>query len=212
VSKRKIVWIPAVVAAAAALALIVVYLLRQGAHGEGGPPVRPPGGGAGFRRPEEGGAEGIFKTLGTVAVFVGAAAFCWFWFRKKLRSPSAIVRQLGQLLRFVHKALGWAALAAVAAHGIYFLLYKSQDAKIYSGLAAFAILLALAGYGFFINKVRNKWMRLVHRSLGVAWAPALLLHAGGSAIAAVASCLGAGALVWLLERYAPARVPAADKR
>ncbi|WP_025716507.1 hypothetical protein [Paenibacillus sp. 1-18] len=204
---KKTVWIPAVIAViVAALFVIYYYYMSSVSGGELGP--RPPKGGVSnagqMGRPPGGEGHGgngeIFKTLGTISVFLGAAAFSWFWFKKKLRSPSVLVRKAGKLLHSMHKLLGWATLILIAVHGVYFLMTKLQDHKTYSGLASFAILLALAGYGFFINKVRNKWMRTVHRSLGLLWVPVLLLHAGGSAITAVIASLAVGVLVWVLEK------------
>ncbi|WP_226002298.1 hypothetical protein [Paenibacillus sp. BJ-4] len=181
---KKTVWIPAMIAViVAALFVIYYYYMSSVSGGEG-----------------HGGNGEILKTLGTISVFLGAAAFSWFWFKKKLRSPSVLVRKAGKLLHSMHKLLGWATLILVVVHGVYFLITKLQDHKTYSGLASFAILLALAGYGFFINKVRNKWMRTVHRSLGLLWVPVLLLHAGGSAIMAVIASLTVGVLVWVLEK------------
>ncbi|MFK4302101.1 hypothetical protein ABH892_002205 [Paenibacillus sp. RC254] len=207
---KKTVWIPAIIAVTAAALLVIYYYYMSSVSG-GGPGPRPPEGGVsnlptgpvGRRPGGEGGGNGeIFKTLGTISVFLGAAAFSWFWFKKKLRSPSIWVRKAGKLLHSLHKLLGWATLILIAVHGIYFLITKLQDHKTYTGLAGFAILLAIAGYGFFINKVRNKWMRTVHRLLGLLWVPVLLLHAGGSAIMAVIASLAVGVLVWVLERMA----------
>ncbi|EHS54780.1 hypothetical protein P4H71_15580 [Paenibacillus kribbensis] len=208
---KKTVWIPAMIAVAVAALLVLYYYYMSSVSG-GGPGPRPPEGGVGnvpagqMGRPPGGGRHGgngeIFKTLGTISVFVGAAAFSWFWFKKKLRSPSMLVRKAGKLLHAMHKLLGWATLILVAVHGVYFLVTKLQDSKTYTGLACFAILLAIAGYGFFINKVRNKWMRTVHRSLGLLWVPVLLLHAGSSVIMAVIASIAVGVLVWMLEKMA----------
>ncbi|MEK5507027.1 MULTISPECIES: hypothetical protein [unclassified Paenibacillus] len=205
---KKTVWIPAIIAVTVAALLVIYYYYMPSVSG-GGPGLRPPGGevsnvaGHMGGRPGEKGGEGngeLFKTLGTISVFLGAATFSWFWFKKKLRSPSMLVRKTGKLLHSMHKLLGWATLILIAVHGIYFLITKLQDNKTYTGIAGFVILLAIAGYGFFINKVRNKWMRTVHRLLGLLWVPVLLLHAGGSAIMAVIASLAVGVLVWVLER------------
>ncbi|CAM2914380.1 hypothetical protein PASE110613_07260 [Paenibacillus sediminis] len=198
---KKTVWIPAMIAAVVAALLVTYYVytssVQGGAHGlPPGGRGRPPGG----EGREEGGE--MFTTLGTIAVFLGAATFSWFWFKKKLKSPSMLVRKAGKILYSVHKLLGSATLILIVVHGIYFLITKLHDHKIYTGLASFVILLAIVGYGFFINKVRNKWMRTVHRSLGLIWVPVLLLHAGGSAIMAAISCVAVGGLVWILERSA----------
>ncbi|AZN41554.1 hypothetical protein [Paenibacillus albus] len=208
-SKSKKVWIPACIALVAAIILVVCYYVYAPSKGEfhpripqGGNGGLPPGGGHPPERGDEGPLAGYFSTFGTIALFVGAASFSWLWFKKKRKSPSMLVRQSGKLFYSIHKLLGWATFILVAAHGIYFLFTKINDEHIYSGLAGFAILLALAGYGYFINKIRNKWMRTVHRTLGVLWVPVLWLHAGGSAFLATAATLAVGGLVYLLDKSA----------
>ncbi|QHW29431.1 hypothetical protein GZH47_00355 [Paenibacillus rhizovicinus] len=208
-SKSKKVWIPAAIALVAAVILVVCYYVyapsRGGLHSrfpQGGKGGMPPGGGQQPVRGEGGALEGYFSTFGTIALFVGAASFSWFWFKKKRKSPSMLVRQAGKLFYSLHKLLGWGTFILVAAHGIYFIFTKINDEHILSGLAGFAILLGLAGYGYFINKIRNKWMRTVHRILGVLWVPVLWLHAGGSAFLATAATLAVGGLVYLLDRSA----------
>lgn len=202
---KKTVWIPAIIAAVVAALFVAYYYYMSSSHGSGMPEgsagarnlpnggMRPHGG----ERP--GGAGGIFKTLGTISVFLGAVSFSWFWFKRKLKSPSMIVRKVGKLLHSVHKLIGWVTLIIIAVHGTYFLITKTNDNNIYTGLAGFVILLMIAGYGFFINKVRNKWMRTVHRSLGLLWVPVLLLHAGKSVILAIIVSLAVWVLVWILE-------------
>ncbi|TJY41777.1 hypothetical protein E5161_11265 [Cohnella pontilimi] len=203
---KKTVWIPAIIAAAVAAVLLAYYYYMSLSHGGG--EVRPhvPSGGAEGFRPHRGEGPGgsgeIFKTLGTIAVFLGAASFTWFWFKKRRNSRSMLVRKAGKLFYAVHKLLGWTTLIAIAVHGIYFLITKSGDNKIYTGLAGFVILLAISGYGLFIPRIRNKWMRTVHRSLGLLWVPVLILHAGGSAIAAIVANLAVCVLVQFLEKRA----------
>lgn len=209
-SKNKKVWVPAMIAIVAAVLLMAYYAYTVFSHGGGELHPRPQGGGQGSLRegmpfPPEGehdGYGGYFSTLGTIALYLGAAGFSWFWFKKKQKSPSKLVRSAGKLLHSIHKLSGWITLLLIAVHGIYFLITKLHDDKIFTGLAGLAILLTLVGYGYFINKVRNKWMRTVHRSLGIVWVPVLLLHAGGSAIVAVLACMAVGGLIWLLERSA----------
>ncbi|EFM11163.1 conserved hypothetical protein [Paenibacillus curdlanolyticus YK9] len=215
-SKNKKVWLPAIIAIVAAVLLVAYWLY---AHGGGEPRPRIgdggklQGGGPRLPRDKEEGLGDYFTTIGTVALYLGAGAFSWFWFKRKLKSPSPLVRKAGKLLYAAHKLLGWLTFAAIAVHGVYFLMTKLHDDKIYTGLAAFAILLALIGYGYLINKIRHKQMRLIHRLLGISWVPALLLHAGGSVIAATAACLAVGGLVWVLERSAgQADKPIAEER
>ncbi|RKP51599.1 hypothetical protein D7Z26_17630 [Cohnella endophytica] len=214
-SRNKKIWIPAIVVATVAVLLVAYSYYLTLSHGGQELRPRPPEGGGTGRPPQGGndGAGGYFTTLGTISLFLGAAGFSWFWFKKKLKSPSPAVRYVGKLLHSIHKFLGWTTLVLIVVHGIYFLIVKLHDEKIYTGLAGLAILLALAGYGYSINKVRNKWMRAVHRSLGIIWVPVLLLHAGGSAIMAVISALAVGGLVWVFERSAvQAKQPAGKER
>ncbi|WP_337588945.1 hypothetical protein [Gorillibacterium massiliense] len=144
--------------------------------------------------------QGLFTTAGTIAVYTAAIGFSWFWFKKKRKSPSLTVRKIGKLLYAAHKGLGWATLALGAIHGTFQLINRFGDHKIYSGLASFVLMFMIIGYGMFIPKVRNKWMRTVHRFLGVIWVPVLILHAGGSAIIATCGTLAIGGLVWVFER------------
>ncbi|MEK5643610.1 hypothetical protein BK138_00095 [Paenibacillus rhizosphaerae] len=202
--KTKKVWIPAIIAAVAAVLLLAYYFYTSSFHSNGDHLLTSPEERAlsvhshGEERPE-GGAE-IFKFLGTLAVFLGAASFSWVWFKKKMKSPSVLVRKTGKCLYGVHKLLGWITLTIVTAHGLYFLITKPDDHKIFTGLSAFTILLMIAGYGFFIKRIRNKRMRVVHRYLGILWAPLLLLHAGGSAIVAIIATLAVWAVIRMLER------------
>ncbi|WP_317983772.1 hypothetical protein [Paenibacillus spiritus] len=193
-SSSRRIWIPGMIAGLIAAVLLIAGVLHPGAGPAGGVRLPHPHGGEG--------SEEWFKRMGTAVPFLGAASFSWFWVRRKRKSPSAPVRQGARLLSKLHPFLGWAALALIAVHGTYFLLNKPGDSHIYSGLAALVLLAALAAYGVIIRKVRNKWTRSVHRSLALLWVPALLLHAGGSAVLAVAVTLAAGGLVWLLERAA----------
>ncbi|OZB95297.1 hypothetical protein [Paenibacillus sp. XY044] len=206
--KTKKVWIPAIIAAVAAVLLVTYYYYISSFHGNGDPRLTSPEGRGlivrshGEERPG-GGAE-IFKFLGTIAVFLSAASFSWIWFKKKLKSPSILVRKTGKFLHGVHKLLGWITLTIVTVHGLFFLITKPGDPKIFTGLSAFAILLMIVGYGFFMRRIRNKAMRIVHRSLGLLWVPLLLLHAGGSAVVTVMATLAVWMLIRMLERKAGA--------
>ncbi|WP_438448682.1 hypothetical protein [Gorillibacterium sp. sgz5001074] len=139
-------------------------------------------------------------TLGTAAVFLGALSFLWIRFKSLRRSESILLKKLSKLLRSVHQASGYAALALILAHGVYFLFYTSLQPGTLSGLAAFTVLAALAGYGMLMKRIRNVHMRTIHRTLSIAWIPFLLIHAGGSVIlSALLSAAICGA-AWLVER------------
>ncbi|PWV98442.1 hypothetical protein DFQ01_11877 [Paenibacillus cellulosilyticus] len=188
-SKQK-VWIPAIITIGAALVLLAYYFSLDMPHNR--PDFRGKG--------EEGGK--LFTTLGTVALYVAALAFSWLWFKKNRKSPSRFVQSVGKKLHRLHQWLGWAALAFGAAHGVYLLLTRSDDHKIWSGIASFAILLAIVGYGVFIPRIRNKWMRSVHRLLGIAWVPIGFIHAGGSMLLAAVLTIAIGVLVRVMESFA----------
>ncbi|MCZ8522633.1 MULTISPECIES: hypothetical protein [Paenibacillus] len=195
-STSKKVWIPAILIVIAGLLLVAysLYLEMNGTH------PGPSRGGGGLP-PEGGKKEGeLFEWLGTAAVVCGAVSFLWLRFKKKLRSPSEFVRTAGGLLRRLHTWMGWTALVLVGVHGVYYLVTKLQDHKIYTGLAAFLILAALAGYGWLMPRIRNVWMRKVHLLLSLVWIPLLLLHAGGSAILTVAVTAAVWVLVGFLDR------------
>lgn len=194
----KAVWIPAALMAAVSLLCIAWSLYLQGS----GKHLAPPGGAGMPPRGEREEELEPFKLLGTLAVFCGAVSFTWFRFKKKLKSPSLPVKQMGKLLHKVHKMTGWAALLLIAIHGAYYLITKFGDHRIYSGLAAFLILLAIACYGFLIRRIHSPWMRKTHFFLSLLWIPLLLLHAGGSVIAAAAAVAALSMLVPILEKRA----------
>ncbi|MEI7027540.1 hypothetical protein [Paenibacillus sp. y28] len=186
-SKNKKVWIVAVAVMGVALLLIVYQMLNgMGVEGE--------------QRHKMGTISGIFKTLGTISVFLAAGSFWWIWFKKQRKSPSSFIRGMGKLLHRLHEPLGWLALLLVVFHGGYYLITDFQNRDTYSGIAAFLILLAIGGYGFFIQNIRNQWMRVIHRTLSIAWVPALIIHAGGSAFMATLLTLMVGVLVWVFGK------------
>ncbi|WP_426451341.1 hypothetical protein ACP26L_04310 [Paenibacillus sp. S-38] len=199
-AKHNKVWIPAVIAVIAGLVLIAYSFYAQ----KSGIRPMPPGGGEGMPPREEEAFE-PFKLMGTLSVVLGGISFMWMRFKKKLTSTSGVIKKAGRLLYRVHPWTGWAALALVLIHGVYYLFTKLQDHAVFTGLAAFVILLTLAGYGWSIKRARGGYKRKVHFFLSIAWIPALLLHAGGSAVLTVV----VSALVWMLvpmvERWTQSR-------
>ncbi|MFB9330828.1 hypothetical protein ACFFSY_33220 [Paenibacillus aurantiacus] len=195
------VYIPAVIVAVASLALILYGFL--GVTHQGPPQLGSTAGGppAGMRRGEEG-SEGLFKTLGTIAVWCGAVSYAWLRLKRKRRSPSPLVKTLVKLFDRLHQLGGYAAIVLVAAHGIYFLTQSVLKDDTYTGIAAFALLLFLGIYGFLIRRVKNKHMRRIHFLLATAFAVASFIHAGGSAIIAALSTIVFWGLIWLIERTA----------
>ncbi|ACT02839.1 hypothetical protein [Paenibacillus sp. JDR-2] len=184
------VFVPAVVVALASLALIF-YAFFGTIHQ--GPPGIKPG---------ERGNEGLFKTMGTIAVWCAAVSYAWLRLKRKRRSSSSLVKKLVKLFDKAHRLAGYAAMVLIAAHGIYFLTQSRIKDDTYTGIAGFALLLSLGIYGFLIRRVKNKHLRKIHFLLATAFAVVAVIHAGGSAIIAILSIIMFWGLVWLVERNA----------
>ncbi|MCK9862934.1 hypothetical protein [Paenibacillus sp. ATY16] len=184
------VFVPAVVVALASLALIF-YAFFGTIHQ--GPPVI---------NPEERGSEGLFKTMGTIAVWCAAVSYAWLRLKRKRKSPSPLVKKLVKLFDKAHRLAGYAVIVLISAHGIYFLTQSRIKDDTYTGIAGFALLLSLGIYGFLIRRVKNKHLRKIHFLLATAFAVAAVIHAGGSAIVAMLSTIVFWGLVWLIERRA----------
>jgi hypothetical protein len=150
----------------------------------------------------EKGSEDLFRTLGTIAVFVAAVSYAWFRLKKKRRSSSRFVRWVVKGFDKLHKYSGYTTIILIAAHGTYFLTQAVIKKETYTGIAAFALLLLLGIYGFLIGRVNNNHMRKVHFMLATAFAIVALIHAGGSAIIATLSVIVFWGFVWLIERKA----------
>jgi hypothetical protein len=148
------------------------------------------------------GNEDLFRTLGTIPVFVAAVSYAWLRLKKKRRSSSHFVRLIVKWFDKLHKYTGYSAVILIAAHGTYFLTQAAIKKETYSGIAAFALLLSLGIYGFLMRRVPNKHMRKVHFLLATAFVITVLIHAGGSAIIATVSVIVFWGLVWLIERMA----------
>jgi hypothetical protein len=190
--QNRTVFIPAIAVAVIAVLLVIYsfYAMQNGQH-----PQLPEGG----QLPPRDEKTNPFLTLGTIALVCGAISFSWLRFKNKLTSPSQPIKRLAKLLYKVHTYTGWIACLLILAHGTYFMITKFQDNKIYTGLAAFLILAALAVYGWLIKRVRNKDMRRIHFLLSNLWLVVLLLHAGGSFIMTVAVTLLFWAIIWFME-------------
>ena len=206
-SKSKRVWIPAIIAIAVTVLFVGYYYYYISWNGNGDGVLR--------RLAAEQLAKGVvdrnvriaifFNDLGTISVFLGAVCFSWFWFKQKLRSSSMIMRRVGKLIHSLHNFFGWSALILSFSHGIYCLFVEIHDQHIYSGIASFVILLTIVGYGYMSRKVRNKWMRAIHRWLSIVWIPVLWIHAGWDVILATIATLAVGVIVILLERMSSGR-------
>ncbi|SFJ35371.1 hypothetical protein SAMN02799624_04220 [Paenibacillus sp. UNC496MF] len=193
---NRLLFIPAVLAALVSLAF-VLYALFGSIH----PDTLQSGVAAGMRRDAEGG-DGLFRTLGTIAVWCGAVGYAWLRLKKKRKSPSPVVKKLGKLFNRLHQPAGYAALAFVAAHGSYFLTQAAMKDDTFTGIAAFTLLLSLAVYGYLIRRVKLKHVRRIHFLLATAFAIVAIVHVGGSAILATLAVIVCWALIGLIERRA----------
>ncbi|MGO4106588.1 hypothetical protein [Paenibacillus sp. YAF4_2] len=181
------IYIPAAIVTLASLVLILYAFLGVTHHGPQGGPAT---------------GEGLFKTLGTIAVWCGAVSYAWLRLKKNRKSPSSLVKKLVKLFDRLHQLAGYASIVLIAAHGIYFLTQTKIKDDTYTGIGAFALLLSLAVYGFLIRRVKNKHLRKIHFLLATAFAVVAFIHAGGSAIIAILSTIVFWGLIWLIERKA----------
>jgi predicted MFS family arabinose efflux permease len=190
------IMIPALLVAIASLLLLLYSFLgvtnKENPSHLGTPPSN-------FEHRIEKGNEGLFKTLGTVTVFVVAVNYAWLRLQKKRRSPSRFVRLIVKWFEKPHKYAGYTAIILVVAHGTYFLTQAAIKKDTYTGIAGFALLLTLGIYGFLIGRVPNKHMRKIHFMLANAFVIVTLIHAGGSAIIATFSVIVFWGLIWLIE-------------
>ncbi|WCK54909.1 hypothetical protein PP175_02525 [Aneurinibacillus sp. Ricciae_BoGa-3] len=158
--------------------------------------IHPPNGSHGMPHPD--GKKGFdFTLFGNIAIACGAISYWWFLFKKKLASPSKPLKKVAKRLYSIHTYTGWAALVFIIIHGGYYLITDFHNSKIFTGLAAFLLLLALALYGWLYKRVRNKFMRTSHFILGHIWLVALLIHTGGFFIFMVIVTLA----LWLIVRW-----------
>jgi hypothetical protein len=195
--KNRTLFIPALLVATASFFLIL-YSFFGVTHVV--PPSNPGSLPAGMGHRMEKGSENLFKTLGTVAVFVAAVSYAWLRLKKKRRSSSRFVRVIVKWFDKLHKYTGYLAIIFVVAHGTYFLTQAVIKKETYTGIAAFALLLSLGIYGFLIERMPNKHMRKVHFMLATAFAIVALIHGGGSAIIAILCVIVFWGLVWLMDR------------
>jgi hypothetical protein len=200
------VLIPALLVAATSVALIIYYYLHmparpprvpggmQGAPGGG----MPPGPGGGKKQGNE-----FFTLLGNGAILFGILSFWWFLFKKKLASPLPFVKEVGKKLYVVHTYTGYVALLLVVVHGGYYLLTDISNNNILTGLAGFALLMALAVYGWLYKRSKhgkNKALRQTHFLLSILWLLVLFIHAGGFFVVMVIATVALAVLLWWLER------------
>ncbi|MFC3801194.1 hypothetical protein [Cohnella sp. GCM10012308] len=199
--QNRTLYIPAAISLLAGIALIL-YAFSGVVHpgsAHGGPSLgnAPPG----MERREQG-SEGLFRTLGTIAVWCAAVSYAWLRLKKKRRSPSALVKKLVPLFNRLHQPVAYAALVLIAAHGIYFLTQAVVKDDTYTGIAAFVLLLTLAVYGYLIRRLKSKHTRKIHFGLATAFGVFAFIHAGGSAIIAALSVVVLWGLIEFVERMA----------
>lgn len=129
------------------------------------------------------------KNLGSLAeLFTIGAAGLWFiktlsiQLKKRNISFWKVLKQPLVLLRKHHVLLGWTVLFTVAGHGAYFLfLAHKAPVTVYTGLAAFIVLIFLASAGvwlqFFAPKRKTVGLsKKIHAVLALLFGIAVLLH------------------------------------
>jgi Na+/melibiose symporter-like transporter len=195
--KNRSIFMPAILVAVLSILLILYYYYSStlGNH-----PKPPQGGGPpGGIRPDRGGGNSLFTTFGTLAIISGAVSFSWFFMKKKLKSPSNLIKKISKIFYAAHNYTGWIALFFIAIHGTYYLITKLDDSNIFSGLAAFILILTLAIYGYLMKRRPNKFMRKTHFLLSLLWLIALVVHGGGTFIQVAAITLMIWAIIWIVE-------------
>lgn len=195
------VFIPAIIVTVIGLLLVLYSFYSTPSGGHHGPP--PTGGGhpgpPSGEKEGKGGLGGTFKQLGTFAIICGAISYSWFYLKRKMKSPSNLIKKLGKLLYKVHTYVAWAALILVVAHGTYYIIKDFNNPATLTGISAFIILLTLAMYGWFIKRIRNKFMRTIHFLLSHVWLVLLVIHAGGHFILPAAITLMIWGIIWLFD-------------
>lgn len=194
------IFMPAILVAILSL-LLIVYYYYSSMYGNHPKPPQGGGGPQGGTRPGPDGGKGtdIFITLGTIGIISGAISFSWFFLKKKLKSPSTPIKKLAKIFKIAHYYTGWIALVFIAIHGTYYLITKLNDSNIFSGLAAFILILTLAIYGYMMKRKPNKFMRKTHFLLSLLSLVALVVHAGGTFIQVAALTLMIWAIIWIVE-------------
>lgn len=151
------------------------------------------------RTEEKRGLSGIFNLLGNLSINLGACCFFWFILKKKLTSPSQMIKKAAKGFFKVHTFVGWTALGFGIVHGVYYLVTDFSNSRTFTGIAAILILLVLGVYGLFIRRVRNKYTRKAHFLLSSLWIPILMVHAGGSVFAMVIVGLLIWGILWFVD-------------
>jgi hypothetical protein len=77
--------------------------------------------------------------------------------KERLPSLLPLLKELMLFLKRNHTFFGWFILIVAISHGAYFLIYRVREAVfMYTGLAAFAGLLAVSGLGIYIGLANKK--------------------------------------------------------
>jgi hypothetical protein len=153
----------------------------------------------------------LFGGLSSVAVAMALA----LWAARRVsgrfakRGPGralGLARRWARFLRAHHTAFGWAALAAAAAHSLYFASVSlDYSAHALAGWAALAVLAALVVAGTLLDRARGKrggqrrrGLRVLHVTLAALFVLALSFHAAILAVVLVVWGLLAvpAVLVW----------------
>jgi hypothetical protein len=195
--------IPAILIAILSSILILYTLfLSPVKDSRGGPP--PDRKQQDLNRPNkhEDAAAGTYKTLGNIAVLCAAVSFTWLRFKKKRVSRYKPVKKLANLLYAIHPYMGWIALILITVHGGYYILNDFNNHSVLSGIAAFLIVAALAGYGWLFGRVKKPILRKIHYLLACALIVAAIVHAGGFVIPVSLATIAIWLIIGWVEKSA----------
>lgn len=132
---------------------------------------------------------GLSNKNGILAICIGGAALAIWVARKvyvemkKRQHPNyELTRQAVMFLRANHILFGWLALVTATAHGIYYLVVKTDRAfEVYTGWFAWGTLCVLTAMGIWFDKrltekKKIKNIKLYHIGLAFLFAAGALLH------------------------------------
>ena len=119
------------------------------------------------------------EIFGFAAVFLILFRMIWMLMKKSKVPNIRWIFSIWQFLKKRHVLFGWIVAAAGTAHSLYFLIFIPNDMDgVYSGLIAFAVMLAMVIFGYKLNlKERtHRSVRVLHTFLGIAFIIGLLYH------------------------------------
>lgn len=147
--------------------------------------------------------KGFMKDLGKYSIIIAGLSFGWFALKARIKSKKPLLKKTAHTLFRSHVWIGWVVITLGIIHSLYFFLEDITLKKTLTitGLAATIIMIGLLLYGYFIRRIRNKFLRTFHKWLSFAWLPVLFLHGGDVVVQMVAAVAATAGVVWIVERY-----------